>query len=88
MKYHWLREKIAEGVIQLVYVRTDEQLADIFTKGLAYPRFIRLVHRVRGYYDVYAISDCDTVAELFDSDSEYCPEMEDLEELAGSDNEH
>jgi hypothetical protein len=88
VKYHWLREKIAEGVVQLVYVRTDEQLADIFTKGLAYPRFVRLVHRVRGYYDIYAISDCDAVAELFDSDSEYCPEMEDLEELAGSDNDY
>jgi hypothetical protein len=75
-------------VVQLAYVRTDEQLADIFTKGLAYPRFFRLVHRVRGYYDIYAISDCDAVAELFDSDSEYCQDMEDLEELAGSDNEH
>jgi len=88
VKYHWLREKIAEGVIQLVYVRTDEQLTDIFTKGLAYPRFIRLVHRVRGYYDIYAISYCDTVAELFDSDSEYCQDLEDLEELADSDSEH
>ncbi len=74
----------------MIYVRTDEQLADIFTKGLAYPRFIRLAHRVRGYYDIYAISDWDTVAELFnsDSDSEYCQDMEDLEELAGSDSEH
>ncbi len=75
-------------MIQLVYVRTDEPLADILTKGLAYPRFIRLIHRVRGYYDIYAISDCDTVSELFDSDSEYCQDMEDLEELAGSDSEH
>jgi hypothetical protein len=71
VKYHWLREKIADGIVQLIYVRTEEQLADIFTKGLAYPRFIRLVHRVRGYYDIYAISDCDTVAELFDSVSRH-----------------
>ncbi len=54
-------------VVQLVYVRTDEQLADIFTKGLAYPRFVRLVHRVRGHHDIYVISDCDAVAKLFDS---------------------
>jgi hypothetical protein len=46
IKYHWLREKVAEGVVTLVYVKTEEQLADIFTKGLAYPRFMQLVHRV------------------------------------------
>lgn len=45
IKYHWLRGKIAEVVVQLIYVRTDEQLADIFTKGLAYCKFVMLVHR-------------------------------------------
>ena len=45
IKYHWLREKVAEGVVTLVYVKSEEQLADIFTKELAYPRFMQLVHR-------------------------------------------
>jgi hypothetical protein len=71
IKYHWLREKVAEGVVTLVYVKSEEQLADIFTKGLAYPRFMQLVHRVRGVYDVYAVTDCDSVVELFDSDCDY-----------------
>jgi hypothetical protein len=47
-----------------------------------------LVHRVRGYYDVYAVSDCDGVPDLFDSDSEYCQELDELEGLIGSDEEH
>ena len=70
IKYHWLREKIAEGVVNLVYVRSEDQLADIFTKGLAYPRFMVLVYRVRGVYDVYAVSDIDSIMEMFCSDSD------------------
>ena len=70
IKYHWLREKIAEGVVNLVYVRSEDQLADIFTKGLAYPRFMVLVYRVRGVFDVYAVSDIDSIMEMFCSDSD------------------
>ncbi len=48
-----------------MYVRTDEQLAEILTKGLAYLTLVMLVHIVRRDYDVYAVADCD-------SDNEYC----------------
>ncbi len=41
-------------------------IADIFTKGLPYPRFMKLVYRVRGVYDVYAMTDCDSVARVQD----------------------
>ena len=71
IKYHWLREKVAEGLVTLVYVKSDDNLADIFTKGLAYPRFMTLIYRVCGVFDVYAATDCDSVAALFDSDYEY-----------------
>ena len=71
IKYHWLREKITEGVVTLVYVRSEDQLADIFTKGLAYPRFKMLVHKVRGVYDGYPGMDIDSVSELFESDEDY-----------------
>jgi len=71
IKYHWLREKVAEGLVTLVYVKSDDNLADIFTKGLAYPRFMTLIYRVCGVFDVYAATDCDKVAVLFDSDYEY-----------------
>ena len=31
---HYVREKLLEGLISLSYIRTNEQLADIFTKPL------------------------------------------------------
>ena len=32
--YHFIRERVLDGNIDLTYVRTDEQIADIFTKAL------------------------------------------------------
>ena len=32
--YHFFRERVLDGDIDLTYVRTDEQVADIFTKAL------------------------------------------------------
>jgi hypothetical protein len=43
-RYHWIREQIELGFINLSWVPTDENLADIFTKSLATPRFIE--HRL------------------------------------------
>ena len=34
IKYHWLREKVKNNDIELKYIRTTEQIADILTKGL------------------------------------------------------
>jgi hypothetical protein len=33
--YHFLREKVIDGEVDLQYVNTNEQVADIFTKGLS-----------------------------------------------------
>ena len=32
--YHYVRERVLAGDIDLVYVSTEEQMADIFTKAL------------------------------------------------------
>jgi hypothetical protein len=56
--------------VNLVYVRSEDQLAGIFTKRFAYPRLMVLVYRVRGVYDVYAVSDIDSIMEMFCSDSD------------------
>ena len=32
--YHYVREKVLLGLINLVYVSTEDQVADIFTKAL------------------------------------------------------
>ena len=38
--YHFVREKVLDGQIDLVYVKTDdEQVTDIFTKALGKEKF-------------------------------------------------
>ena len=32
--YHFIRDRVLDGDIDLTYVRTDEQVANIFTKAL------------------------------------------------------
>ena len=39
IKYHVLREKVAEKEIKLEYINTKEQSADIFTKALSKDTF-------------------------------------------------
>ncbi|GJT89647.1 hypothetical protein Tco_1078492 [Tanacetum coccineum] len=43
IRYHFIRDHILKGDIELYFVPTDLQLADIFTKPLAEPSFTRLV---------------------------------------------
>ncbi|GJW30223.1 retrovirus-related pol polyprotein from transposon TNT 1-94 [Tanacetum coccineum] len=43
IRYHFIRDHILKGNIELNFVPTDLQLADIFTKPLAEPNFSRLV---------------------------------------------
>ncbi|GKE46659.1 hypothetical protein Tco_1477917, partial [Tanacetum coccineum] len=43
IRYHFIRDHILKGDIELHFVPTDLQLPDIFTKPLAEPNFTRLV---------------------------------------------
>jgi hypothetical protein len=42
VKYHFLRQAVQEGKIKLEYISTHDQLADIFTKMLPQPQFLKL----------------------------------------------
>nr|GFB07223.1 retrovirus-related Pol polyprotein from transposon TNT 1-94 [Tanacetum cinerariifolium] len=42
--YHFIKEHVEKGTIELYFVKTDYQLADIFTKALPVDRFNYLVH--------------------------------------------
>ncbi|GKD15147.1 hypothetical protein Tco_1199554 [Tanacetum coccineum] len=42
-RYHFIRDHISKGDIELHFVPTDLQLADIFIKPLVEPSFTRLV---------------------------------------------
>lgn len=42
VRYHFVRDEIQKGVIRLVYVPTDSQIADVMTKGLNKTQFVKL----------------------------------------------
>ncbi|GJW29971.1 putative reverse transcriptase domain-containing protein [Tanacetum coccineum] len=46
VRYHFIKEHVEKGTIELYFVKTDYQLADIFTKALPKERFDYLVHRL------------------------------------------
>ena len=46
IKYHFLREQVAQKVVKLEYVPTKEQTSDIFTKPLAREPFEYLRNRL------------------------------------------
>ncbi|KAJ0825597.1 putative RNA-directed DNA polymerase [Helianthus annuus] len=51
---HFLREKIASGIIEPNKIATDEQVADIFTKGLNSVQHGLLCEKL-GLYDMFAV---------------------------------
>ncbi|GJU48786.1 hypothetical protein Tco_1218341 [Tanacetum coccineum] len=46
MRYHFIKEQVENGVVELYFVRTEYQLADIFTKALPRERFNFLVEKM------------------------------------------
>nr|GEZ27541.1 retrovirus-related Pol polyprotein from transposon TNT 1-94 [Tanacetum cinerariifolium] len=46
VRYHFIKEHVEKGTIELYFVKTDYQLADIFTKALLADRFNYLVRRL------------------------------------------
>nr|GEV13826.1 putative ribonuclease H-like domain-containing protein [Tanacetum cinerariifolium] len=46
VKYHFIKEKVEKGIIELFFVGTEYQLADLFTKALSEDRFKYLVRRL------------------------------------------
>ncbi|GKA40240.1 retrovirus-related pol polyprotein from transposon TNT 1-94 [Tanacetum coccineum] len=45
-RYHFIKEQVKNGIIELYFVRTEYQLADMFTKALPEDRFRYLVRRI------------------------------------------
>nr|GEU79531.1 retrovirus-related Pol polyprotein from transposon TNT 1-94 [Tanacetum cinerariifolium] len=48
VRYHFIKEKVEEGIVELFFVGTEYQLADQFTKALPEERFKYLVRRLGG----------------------------------------
>nr|GFA00719.1 ribonuclease H [Tanacetum cinerariifolium] len=45
-QYHFIKEQVENGIIELYFVRTEYQLADMLTKALPEDRFKYLVRRI------------------------------------------
>ncbi|GJT44417.1 retrovirus-related pol polyprotein from transposon TNT 1-94 [Tanacetum coccineum] len=45
-RYHFIKEQVENGIIELYFVRTEYQLADMFTKALPEDRFRYLVRQI------------------------------------------
>nr|GFA62540.1 hypothetical protein [Tanacetum cinerariifolium] len=45
-RYHFIKEQVENGIIELYFVRTEYQLVDMFTKALPEDRFKYLVRRI------------------------------------------
>nr|GEX31379.1 retrovirus-related Pol polyprotein from transposon TNT 1-94 [Tanacetum cinerariifolium] len=46
VRYHFIKEKVEKGIVELFFVGTEYQLADLFTKSLSEDRFKYLVRRL------------------------------------------
>ncbi|GJZ04106.1 retrovirus-related pol polyprotein from transposon TNT 1-94 [Tanacetum coccineum] len=46
IRYHFIKEHVEKGTVELYFVKTEYQLADLFTKALSKERFEYLVHRI------------------------------------------
>ncbi|GJU92668.1 retrovirus-related pol polyprotein from transposon TNT 1-94 [Tanacetum coccineum] len=45
-RYHFIKEQVEKGIVELFFVGTEYQLADLFTKALSEDRFKYLVRRL------------------------------------------
>nr|GFB07526.1 ribonuclease H [Tanacetum cinerariifolium] len=46
VRYHFIKEKVEKGIVELFFVGTEYQLADLFTKSLPEERFKYLIRRL------------------------------------------
>ncbi|GJY91079.1 hypothetical protein Tco_0506275 [Tanacetum coccineum] len=46
IRYHFIKEHVKKGTVELYFVRTEYQLADLFTKALPKERFEYLVYHI------------------------------------------
>jgi hypothetical protein len=49
IKYHWFCEQIVARKIKLVKIATEDQLGDLFTKGLPHKTFSHLRSLLMGW---------------------------------------
>ncbi|GKA12027.1 integrase, catalytic region, zinc finger, CCHC-type containing protein [Tanacetum coccineum] len=53
VRYHFIEEQVENGIVKLYFVRTEYQLADVFTKPLPRERFNFLIEKLEGLHKGY-----------------------------------
>lgn len=48
IRYHFIRERVANNEIKVKYIPTEDQLADLLTKGLSKQRTLKLSTAIMG----------------------------------------
>jgi hypothetical protein len=43
IRYHFIREKIEDGIVKLYHIPTEDQIADILTKSLSVEKFSKFI---------------------------------------------
>ncbi|GJS88650.1 retrovirus-related pol polyprotein from transposon TNT 1-94 [Tanacetum coccineum] len=61
IRYHFIKEHVEKGTVEIYFVGTEYQLADLFTKVLPKERFEYLVHRIGNFSSKTKISFSQTV---------------------------
>ena len=46
-RYHMIREHVEDGIVKIIYVKTTENLADIFTKNVSQEVFVNVSDQLR-----------------------------------------
>jgi hypothetical protein len=72
-----VREKVQRGLLRLLPVPTQEQLADFLTKALPAPKFQSLMSKL-GLLDIYQASAC---GRLLNNESNAAKDIKDREEV-------
>nr|GEU42760.1 hypothetical protein [Tanacetum cinerariifolium] len=55
-RYHFIKEQVENDIIELYFVKTEYQLADMFTKAIPEDRFKYLVRRIEHLSDTYVFT--------------------------------
>ncbi|GJV56591.1 retrovirus-related pol polyprotein from transposon TNT 1-94 [Tanacetum coccineum] len=50
--YHFIKEQVENGIVELYFIQTEYQLADIFTKPLPRERFNFLIDKLKNQLDI------------------------------------
>ncbi|GJY13675.1 retrovirus-related pol polyprotein from transposon TNT 1-94, partial [Tanacetum coccineum] len=81
IRYHFIKEQVENGVVELYFVRTEYQLADIFTKALCRERIEFLIDKmgVRSFTSETLKEMTDEAEELWSS-----PKLPQLEKWKGN----